>query len=77
MDYAAWENVVFGYHPDTKFQSGLFMNNAAIKEDAAGKMERFDVRPQTRDFWREISRVVTSKKLSWHEKLKGTQTFYW
>jgi len=45
MDYAAWENVVFGYHRDTKFQSGLFMNNAAIKEDAAGKMERFDVRP--------------------------------
>ena len=45
MDYAAWENVVFGYHGDPQFQSGLFMNNAAIKEDAAGKMERFDVRP--------------------------------
>ena len=45
MDYTAWENVVFGYHGDPQFQSGLFMNNAAIKEDAAGKMERFDVRP--------------------------------
>ena len=45
MDYAAWENVVFGYHGDPQFQSGLFMNNVAIKEDAAGKMERFDVRP--------------------------------
>ena len=45
MDYAAWENVVFGYHGDPQFQSGLFMNNAAIKEDATGKMERFDVRP--------------------------------
>lgn len=45
MDYTAWENVVFGYHWDPQFQSGLFMNNAAIKEDAAGKMERFDVRP--------------------------------
>ena len=45
MDYAAWENVVFGYHGDPQFQSGLFMNNAAIKEDAVGKMERFDVRP--------------------------------
>jgi simple sugar transport system ATP-binding protein len=45
MDYAAWENVVFGYHGDPQFQSGLFMNNAAIKEDAIGKMERFDVRP--------------------------------
>jgi simple sugar transport system ATP-binding protein len=45
MDYTAWENVVFGYHGDPQFQSGLFMNNAAIKEDATGKMERFDVRP--------------------------------
>jgi simple sugar transport system ATP-binding protein len=45
MDYTAWENVVFGYHGDPQFQSGLFMNNAAIKEDAIGKMERFDVRP--------------------------------
>lgn len=45
MDYTAWENIVFGYHGDPQFQSGLFMNNAAIKEDAAGKMERFDVRP--------------------------------
>ena len=45
MDYTAWENVGFGYHGDPQFQSGLFMNYAAIKEDAAGKMERFDVRP--------------------------------
>ena len=45
MDYTAWENVVFGYHGDPQFQSGLFMSNAAIKEDAVGKMERFDVRP--------------------------------
>ena len=45
MDYTAWENIVFGYHGDPQFQSGLFMNNAVIKEDAAGKMERFDVRP--------------------------------
>jgi len=45
MDYTAWDNIVFGYHGDPQFQSGLFINNAAIKEDAAGKMERFDVRP--------------------------------
>jgi ABC-type uncharacterized transport system ATPase subunit len=45
MDYAAWENVVFGYHGNPQYQSGLFMNNAAIKQDAARKMERFDVRP--------------------------------
>ncbi|WP_047994486.1 ABC transporter ATP-binding protein [Puniceibacterium sp. IMCC21224] len=45
MPYAAWENAVFGYHRDPAFQSGLFMNNAAIRADAAGKMARFDVRP--------------------------------
>jgi len=45
MDYTAWENAAFGYHGDPQFQLGIFMNNATIKEDAAGKMERFDVRP--------------------------------
>lgn len=45
MDYAAWENVAFGYHNDPAYQAGVLMNNAAIKRDAAGKMERFDVRP--------------------------------
>tara|TARA_R110002051_G_scaffold136488_2_gene209122 strand:+ start:949 stop:2484 length:1536 start_codon:yes stop_codon:yes gene_type:complete len=45
MDYAAWENVAFGYHHDAKYQRGLFMDNAAIKADTAAKMERFDVRP--------------------------------
>jgi ABC-type uncharacterized transport system ATPase subunit len=45
MDFSAWENVAFGYHNEPEFQSGLLMDNAAIREDAAGKMERFDVRP--------------------------------
>ncbi|MGR3372435.1 ABC transporter ATP-binding protein [Pseudooceanicola sp.] len=45
MDYGAWENVVFGYHLDPKWQSGFLMRNAAIVEEAQGKMERFDVRP--------------------------------
>ncbi len=46
MDFFAWENMVFGYHRDPKYQRNrLLMDNAAIKEDAAGKMERFDVRP--------------------------------
>jgi len=45
MDYAAWENSIFGYHRDPAFQSGMFMNNAAIQTEAAAKMERFDVRP--------------------------------
>ena len=46
MDFAAWENIAFGYHTDEKYQSGIFMNNAAIKQDASEKMQRFDVRPQ-------------------------------
>ena len=45
MDFAAWENIAFGYHSDEKYQSGIFMNNAAIKQDASEKMQRFDVRP--------------------------------
>ena len=45
MDYQAWENVAFGYHHDPAFQSGMFMNHAAIKADTVEKMARFDVRP--------------------------------
>ena len=45
MDFTAWENIAFGYHTDEKYQSGIFMNNAAIKQDASEKMQRFDVRP--------------------------------
>lgn len=46
MDFAAWENVAFGYHRDAKYQRGLLMDNAAIRHDAEEKMERFDVRPR-------------------------------
>ena len=45
MEYQAWENVAFGYHNDPAYRSGFLMNNAAIKDDTAEKMERFDVRP--------------------------------
>ncbi|NRB36144.1 MAG: ABC transporter ATP-binding protein, partial [Rhodobacteraceae bacterium] len=45
MEFAAWENVAFGYHHDPAFQSGPLMNNAALKADTAKKMEKFDVRP--------------------------------
>ena len=45
MDYHAWENVAFGYHHDAAYQSGILMNNAAIKADTERKMEKFDVRP--------------------------------
>ncbi len=45
LPYTAWENTCFGYHRDPRFQSGPLMDNAAIRADAKGKMERFDVRP--------------------------------
>ena len=46
LDFQAWENVAFGYHHDEKYQRSRFlMNNAAIRQDTAEKMERFDVRP--------------------------------
>ena len=45
MDFMAWENTAFGYHHDKAYQSGILMNNAAIRQDTIEKMERFDVRP--------------------------------
>ena len=45
MDFSAWENTAFGYHHDAAYQSGLFMNNAAIRAETQAKMDRFDVRP--------------------------------
>ena len=46
MDFHAWENVAFGYHHDPMFQKNrLFMDNTALREDTARKMEKFDVRP--------------------------------
>jgi ABC-type uncharacterized transport system ATPase subunit len=45
MEYAAWENIAFGYHDDPTYQTGFLMNNAAIRKDTVDKMARFDVRP--------------------------------
>jgi simple sugar transport system ATP-binding protein len=46
MDFTAWENIAFGYHNDPAYQKNrLIMDNAAIRADTVGKMERFDVRP--------------------------------
>ena len=45
MDFHAWENSAFGYHHLPDFQSGVLMNNAAIRRDTEAKMARFDVRP--------------------------------
>ena len=45
MEFTAWENSIFGYHHDADIQNGIFMNNAAIRDEAQAKMERFDIRP--------------------------------
>ena len=46
MDFSAWENLIFGYHGDPGYQkNALLMDNARIREEAAAKMGRFDVRP--------------------------------
>ena len=46
MDFMAWENAIFGYHRDPAHKSNrFFMDNIAIREETAAKMNRFDVRP--------------------------------
>ena len=45
MDFQAWENTAFGYHRDEGYRNGILMNNAAVRQDTAAKMQRFDVRP--------------------------------
>jgi simple sugar transport system ATP-binding protein len=46
MDFAAWENVAFGYHHAPEYQkNALVMDNAALKADCEKKMATFDVRP--------------------------------
>ncbi|WBU64538.1 ABC transporter ATP-binding protein [Paracoccus aerodenitrificans] len=49
MDFAAWENVAFGYHHAPEYGNGIFMDRVAIRKDAEGKIERFDVRPPNPD----------------------------
>ncbi|MFT4014687.1 MAG: ABC transporter ATP-binding protein [Paracoccus sp. (in: a-proteobacteria)] len=49
MDFAAWENVAFGYHDAPEFNHGVLMDNSAIRADAQGKIQRFDVRPPNPD----------------------------
>ncbi len=40
MDFAAWENIGFGYHNEPEYQmNALLMDNAALQADAAKKME--------------------------------------
>lgn len=46
MEFAAWENIAFGYHRDPAYQANaLLMDNAGLLALAEDKMNRFDVRP--------------------------------
>jgi simple sugar transport system ATP-binding protein len=46
MDFAAWEDMAFGYHYLPKYQKNAFtMDNEAIKADTVAKMATYDVRP--------------------------------
>ncbi len=50
LDFHAWEDAVFGYHHDARYQkNALLMNNAAIRAETEGQMARFDVRPPLPD----------------------------
>jgi len=39
------ENSILGYHDDSRFLNGLFMNIDAIRADAREKIEKYDIRP--------------------------------
>ncbi len=43
--FPAKENVILGYHRDPRYQSGLFLDRAAILEACKAQMDAFDVRP--------------------------------
>ena len=49
LDFTAWENTAFGYQDQPEYCQGGIMDNAALRTDTAGKMQRFDVRPS--DCW--------------------------
>ncbi|MFV2053629.1 ABC transporter ATP-binding protein [Aliiroseovarius sp. YM-037] len=46
LNFAAWENMVFGYHNDPSYnKNAILMDNSAILSETQAKMNRYDVRP--------------------------------
>ncbi|NPD17109.1 ABC transporter ATP-binding protein [Xinfangfangia sp. D13-10-4-6] len=45
LDFTAWENVALGYDDDPRYGRGMLLDNGALREDAARKMQTWDVRP--------------------------------
>ncbi|MGS4945021.1 ABC transporter ATP-binding protein [Meridianimarinicoccus sp. RP-17] len=49
LDFTAWENTGFGYQDRAEYGTGALIDQQAMRRDAQGKMQRFDVRPA--DCW--------------------------
>jgi ABC-type uncharacterized transport system ATPase subunit len=46
MEYTAWENMAFGYHFNSEYQTKqFFMNNKYLKSETLSRMQKFDIRP--------------------------------
>ncbi len=46
LPFAAWESAVLGYQALARYCRGGFMRQAAMQDDTAAMMERYDVRPR-------------------------------
>ena len=44
--FEARESAILGYHRDPRYSGRIFLHGGEIMSDTAGKMDRFDVRPQ-------------------------------
>jgi simple sugar transport system ATP-binding protein len=43
--FEEWENAALGYHHDSRFVNGPFLDIAAMRSDARAKIEQYDIRP--------------------------------
>jgi simple sugar transport system ATP-binding protein len=49
LAFAAWESSVLGYQDRPRYRRGGFLKRAAMRDDCAQMMERYDVRPRQCD----------------------------
>ena len=45
MAFEEWENAALGYHHDSRFVNGPFLDIAAMRNDARARIEQYDIRP--------------------------------
>ena len=43
--FAEWENSILGYQDQPEYGAGMFLDIAAVKQEAAERIKTFDVRP--------------------------------